>query len=144
MILRTKLRFHHVIVMMAVLMLSACETPLHVRLIEGQPPRFTADYLEALTYLTILRVPKEYAGSGMIPGDVLTEQAIVWEITGGTKHAKEPIMYGVVPEGMKERHAAKPLEEGGYYVVMCGQNRNGGCYGTRFIIQNGEGIKPQR
>lgn len=49
-------------------------------------------------------------------------------------------IYGVVPKGMREKIAAKPLEEGAYYLVMCGQNGKGGCYGTSFIVENGKAV----
>lgn len=73
--------------------------------------------------------------------DILNDQTIVWEIVGERDKPKDPITYGVVPKGMRERLVAKPLEEGAYYLVMCGQNGNGGCYGTSFIVENGKAVR---
>ena len=123
------------------LLLVACETPVHMKLVEAEIPTFNCDYPDALIDLAIFRVPNEYAGKGGIPLSVLNVQAVVWEVSGQRRNPRVPITYGKVPDGMTERHSAKPLEEGGYYWVMCEQNGYGGCSGTSFVIQDGKAVR---
>lgn len=120
---------------------SACETPVHVGITEDTYPQFTCDYEDRLLDLVVFHIPPEYLGKGGFPGDILNDKTMVWEIVGERDKPQEPITYGVVPEGMRERTVAKALEEGAYYLVMCGQNGNGGCYGTSFIVKNGKAVK---
>lgn len=120
----------------------ACETPVHVSVTEGKAPQFICDYPNRLSDLVIFRIPDEYLGKGGFPGEILDDRTAVWEIYGVRDEPRDPITYGVVPRGMKERVVAKPLQEGAYYLVMCGQNGNGGCYGTTFVVENGKAVKP--
>jgi hypothetical protein len=76
-----------------------------------------------------------------IPGEVLGARAIVWEIYGQRKDPRIPIPYGKVPGGMREERPPKPLEEGGFYLIRCSQNENGGCTGATFIIENGQAVR---
>ena len=119
----------------------ACETPVHVAVTEGSFPQFTCDYANRLSDLVIFRIPPDYLGKGGFPMDILNDQTKVWEIVRERDKPIDLITYGVVPKGMTERLVAKPLEEGAYYLVMCEQNGNGGCYGTSFIVENGKAVK---
>jgi len=119
---------------------SACETPVHLSVTEGRLPQFTCDYSDRLSDMAIFRIPPEYLGKGGFPVTILNDQTMVWEVVGARDKPADSITYGVVPKGMREKFAAKPLEEGAYYLVMCGQNGNGGCYGTSFIVENGKAV----
>ena len=134
------LSYYVVVLLLLILLTCSCETRVHVRAIEGQTPTFTCDHPKALNGLIIFRIPNEYINQDGIPGDVLTEQAVVWGISGERQRPDVPITYGKLPAGMREFHSVKPLEEGGFYLIKCSQNDNGGCYGHTFVIQDGKAI----
>jgi hypothetical protein len=129
-----------------VLLSASCETPLHIKLIEGNPQKFTSPYQDALTGLQIYQIPKQYMGKEYqethqgIPGEILNDQTLVWSISSNNTTIAQ-ITYGILPDGWIQRVPAKPLEEGGFYLIRCSQNRNGGCYGPYFVIKNGEALR---
>jgi hypothetical protein len=129
-----------------VLLSASCETPVNIDLIEGNPPVFTSTYPNAITGLSVCKIPKQYMEKEYlethqgIPGEILNEQTFVWSISSNNTTIKQ-ITYGILPTGWTQRVPAKPLEEGGFYLILCSQNRNGGCYGPYFVIKNGKALR---
>ena len=89
--------------------------------------------------LVVYRVPPEYLSKG-IPLDETRKEGsnTVWMLDG-SHNAAEPIIYGVVPVGMKQTVSAKPLEEGMVYFVSgyVGTRDTAAFVGQYFIINNG-------
>jgi len=106
----------------------------------GNPPRFFIAHGELLNMLFVFRVPPELANQG-IPGKRLknNDPDMVWWIEGKRRN-NEPIVYGVVPEDMREITLSKPLVEGQQYLVQGNSIGPGGAIGKRFIIRGGQAI----
>ncbi len=89
--------------------------------------------------LVIYQVPDRYRKSG-IPLDELKEDNpnTHWFVQGNHE-ANEPIVYGMVPSGMKEFAPAKPLDEGVIYFASSyvGTEDTGAFVGQYFKIKNG-------
>jgi hypothetical protein len=90
--------------------------------------------------LVIYQVPERYLKSG-IPLDELKEDNpnTRWFLDGD-HDANEPIVYGIVPSGMKEFSPAKPLVEGVTYFASSyvGTEDTGAFVGQYFRIRNGQ------
>jgi len=131
----------HILILITVVLLSGCESPVHTSLIAGKPPKFTFNSPREVNGLVIFHIPKEHENDAGFGSDVITDANVVWEINGDLKSRE--ISYGTVPPGMTEKTTAKPLIEDGHYLVWCSQDGNGGCTGTVFVMREGAAYEPK-
>lgn len=128
-----------------VLMCAGCifDNPVKIKVEGGDPVRFIFLNGEYLNLLYVYRIPTELLSKG-IPGERLRhdDPDMMWWIEG-KRRKDEPITYGIVPDDMREITEARPLIEGGHYLVQGFSTGSGGTIGTRFIIQNGRVVLPQ-
>jgi hypothetical protein len=107
-----------------------------------QSPHFTFTG-DTVTYVLVYRVPAEYLSKG-IPLKVLTKDNpdTQWVIEG-THEARDPIRYGLAPQGMKELVAPKALTDGPTYFVSTyiGTEDTAAFVGQYFKLQNGRAIE---
>jgi hypothetical protein len=126
------------VLLVTVLFLSGCESPVKTFLIEENPPKFSFNDPDRISEVVIFLIPKDHEGEYGYDGAVINRKNVVWEISGRLVPPDTSISYSSTPKGMIEKASAMPLVEGGHYFVWCEQNGNGGCLGTSFMIKNGK------
>ena len=89
--------------------------------------------------LVVYRVPPQYLSKGIPLDETRKEGPNTLWMLDGSHNAAEPIIYGVVPVGVKAMVSAKPLEEGVVYFVSgyVSTPDTGAFVGQYFIINNG-------
>jgi hypothetical protein len=118
---------------------QSCEVPPEVRVQPTSPPTFTFSRGTLVSMLLVYHLQADQKDKGVFLDEVLNDKANLTWMLEGTHNQEVPIVYGLVPVGMKETVQAKPLIEGESYLGYVAS-----LVGVRFIIRNGiaEQVKP--
>ena len=104
----------------------------------GSTPRFSF-IGSSVSGLVVYRVPPEYLDKGIPLDETRKDGPNTFWMLDGDHNAAEPIIYGVVPAGVKAVVPAKPLQERAVYFVSgyVGTRDTGAFVGQYFIIHDG-------
>ncbi len=125
------------------LLLNSCSPHVGSVNVEGEnQPRFTF-VGRSVSSLIVYRIPRQYLNKGILLDAVNKNGSDTQWRVDGMHYAGIPIRYGVVPDGMTEIVAVKPLAENTIYFASTyiGTEETGAFVGQYFIIRNGQTVE---